>query len=181
MANGDNLLGVLFSRANRLYTVAIIMSVVALAAFLVLDSGASPGDSATVTPGTSGTTEGSASTDDLTSDECLSASQALASAAAGIGGTTLDPTALDDAFTRIAAVAPTAIRADLAVMAAAIDEFFTALQVGGIDLADPSTMASAEARATLSQATADLEASGLEAAAANVEAWLQAECAGLSG
>jgi hypothetical protein len=175
MADGE--LAFLFSRANRPYTIAIVVAVLALAAFLVLDSG-SAGTGATATT-TTGTTAAAAA--GLTGDDCLSASQAMASAAAGIGGTALDQATIDDAFTRMAQVAPTAIQADLAAMEGALDDFFATLSAAGIDLTDPNTMASAEAQAALSEASADFETSGYEDAAGRVEAWFDAECAAVAG
>lgn len=151
------------------------MAVLSLAAFLVLDSGSGR---ATASP-TTAAADGETGT--LSGDVCVAASQALASAAAGIGGTALDQGAITEAFERMSAVAPTAVQADLGVMGDAIDDLFLTLVAAGIDLADPNTMASEEAQAALTRASAALDVSGYEEAAGRVEAWLEAECAEVTG
>jgi hypothetical protein len=182
MTDGDTTLSFLFSRANRPYTIAIIVAVLALVAFLVLDAGAGGSSTATTAAGTTGATDTTGATvGALTTDDCLSASQAMASAAAGIGGTALDKDTIDDAFDRMAQAAPTAIQADLAVMSGALDDFFATLTAAGVDLTDPNTMASEEAQAALTQAGEDFDASGFEDAATRVEAWFETECAEVTG
>ena len=176
MTNGDNTLAALFSRANRPYTIAIIVAVLALAAFLVLDAGSGDHSSSGATSAPPGTVPVA-----LTGDDCTAGAQALASARAGVGGTALDQASIEGAFTRLAEFAPTAIRADLAVMIAAVDDLFGTLDAAGIDLGDPNTMASEDAQTALTRASADFATSGYEDAAARVAAWFEAECAGDAG
>lgn len=181
MSSDDTTIAFPFSRANLPYTITIVVGIVAIAAFLAFDAGSGgTGSAGTAVPDDTTVTTASPR-GGLTADDCLSASQALASATAGIGGTALDQAAIDRAFARMAQVGPTAIRADLAVMAAAVDDFFAALDAAGIDLADPNTMASAEARSALADASADFEASGYEDAASRVGDWIEEECAGMTG
>jgi hypothetical protein len=82
------------------------------------------------------------------------------------------------ALEAMAGVAPPEIAADFALMASALDEFFRALTAAGIDMSDPSTMASPEAQQAYQDAAEGLEASGADAAADRIGDYLEEVCEG---
>ena len=116
----------------------------------------------------------------LSSDDCLAAASALASAFSG-GMTaegTFDPEGIEDAFNQMSEFAPSEIKDDLAVMANGIGQFYSILEAAGVDFDDPSALAAPGVMEALEEASAYLDSTEFEEASDNVSAWFESECSG---
>lgn len=119
----------------------------------------------------------------LTSNQCLDAAKAMASAFSGgisaAGFVEWDEVAAG--FDRMSDVAPAEIRGDLALMADALGEFFSILQDAGVDLTDATAMADPALQAALQEASEKIDTEEFEEAADNVDQWFEEQCADYNG
>jgi hypothetical protein len=137
----------------------------------------------TTEPPDSGDTDAGDFSGLLTSNECLDAATAIASAfsggfsASGFG----DWDEIAAGFDRMSDAAPAEIRDDLALMADALGEFFSILEDSGADLNDPTAMADPALQAALQEASEKIDTEEYEEAADSVDQWFEEQCAAYSG
>lgn len=143
------------------------------------DNSSSSGDGNTTT--TAGGDSGNTSGDfDFGSGNCLGVASAIAAAQAGVAGAftgSLDAEFQDsvDKLQSFAENAPDEIKDDLQVIADTYEQFAQAIQDSGVDLSNPGAIDPADA-ATLGQALQDIDTDAADAAAQNVEDYVQANC-----
>lgn len=119
----------------------------------------------------------------LSSNDCLQAATAMASAfSGGISSTGLiDSDEIAAGFDRMSDAAPGEIKDDLALMADALGEFYSILEDAGVDLSDPTAMADPNIQEAFISAGEKMDTEEFEQAADNVNQWFEDECAEFAG
>lgn len=119
----------------------------------------------------------------LSSDDCIAAASAFASAFSG-GFTaegTFDAGQIEAAFDRMSEVAPSEIKDDLATIADALGEYFSILEEANVDLTDPAALTDPDVQAALQRAGEKLDTSDFEEVSENVNQWFEGQCEGVGG
>lgn len=166
---------------GRMKTVGLVLVALALVAGACGDDD----DLGAITSGTAGSSGGDQGTSgdlpdfsgDLSSEDCVAAAMAMATAFSGGLGITSDADSVQEAFGQMAAAAPSEIAADMGVIADALGEFYGILEDAGIDLSDATALSDPAVGAVLQQASAALESTDFEEATENVDAWFESQCA----
>ncbi|MGH2728609.1 MAG: hypothetical protein ACRDKS_16685 [Actinomycetota bacterium] len=157
----------------------LITAVLAAMPLLAACGGDSKPSGATNTPPpTSATFSGSANALFSTA-ECLQVAQALAAASTGgFGAGSLAPDDAVATLQRLESAAPSAIKADLVLIATELRTFYEALKTAGADFANPNTFTNPQTLAAAGQAASAFQTSGAPQAQERIASYFDQVCPG---